>query len=136
MDHYSNLIWTWHVDFRGPKARTPIGPLVKYSKEEYAIEHSGTIQLTRPVYFREEGETLIFDTGEGFVERRSVVRREAPAAVRDSWTRSLADAIDKAAESLGMAVTSKEITNTKATITDTDEDPSLGARTTGSTTPL
>ena len=122
MDHDSNIIWTWHVDFRGQEARTPIGPLVKYGEEEYAIEHSGTIQLTRPVYFRREGETLILDTGEGFVERRTVVRREAPAAVKDAWTRSLADAIDEAAESLGMTVMSKDITNTKATITDTDED--------------
>ena len=121
MDHDSNLIWTMHVDFRGHKARTPIGPLVKYGEEEYAIEHSGTIQLTRPVYFRREGETLILDTGEGFVERRTVVRREAPAADKDAWTRSLADAIDEAAELLGMTVVSKEITNVKGTVTDTDE---------------
>ena len=122
MDHDSNTIWTWHVDFRDPKARTPIGPLVKYGEEQYAVERCGTIQLTRPPYFRREGETLILDTGEGFVTRRTVVRQEAPSAVKDAWTRSLGDAIDEAAESLGMTVLSKEITNTKATITDTDED--------------
>ncbi len=122
MDHDSNIIWTWHVDFRGPNARTPIGPLIKYGEKKYAIEHSGTIQLTRPVYFRREGEILILDTGEGFVERKTVVRRETATAVKDAWTRSLADAIDEAAESLGMTVMSKEITNTKATVTDTDED--------------
>ena len=126
MDHDSNIIWTWHLDFRDPKARTPIGPLVKYGEEEYAVEHSGTIQLTRPEYFRRGGETLILDTGEGFVERRTVVRREASSAAKNAWTRSLAEAIDEAAESLGMTVMSKEITNTKASITETDEDNFTG----------
>ena len=122
MDHYSNIIWTCHMDFRDPKARTPIGPLVQYGEEEYAIERSGTIQLTRPIYFRREGETLIYDTGEGFVERRTVIRREVSAAVKDAWIRSLAETIDEAAESLGMTVVSKEITNVKGTVTDTYED--------------
>ena len=121
MDHDSNIICTWHVDFRDAKVRTLIGPLVKFGKEKYAIEHCGTIQLTRPGYFRKEGETLILDPGEGFVEKRTVVQREAPGPLNDAWTRLLSEVIDEATESLGITVLSKEITLTDATITDTDE---------------
>ena len=101
MDHDGNLIWTWHVDFRVPKVRTPIGPLVKYGEEEYAIEHSGTVQLARPAFFRKEGETLILDTGEGFVEREIGVQLETYSAVN----RALSDAIDEALGPSTMTVT-------------------------------
>ena len=92
MDHDSNLICTGHVDFRAPTARTPIGPLVKYGEEQYAIERCRTIHLARPAYFRKEGETLISDTGEGFVEREIGVRLEAPTAVNQA----ISDAINEA----------------------------------------
>lgn len=101
MDHNGNLICTWHVDFRGHKERTPIGPVVKYGEEEYAIEHRRTIQLARPAYFRREGETLILDTGEGFVEREIGVQLETYSAVNQA----LSDAIDEALGTSRMTVT-------------------------------
>ena len=121
LDHDCNMVATVHVDFRLPDGRSPIGAVVKYGQAKYAIEHSGTIQLTRPPYFRKEGETLIFDKGEGKVIKQTVVRREAPAAVQDEWLQSLDDIVEKAAESLEITVLSKSITMKDATITDTDE---------------
>lgn len=121
LDHASNMVTTIHVDFRMPDERSPIGALVKYSKTEYAVEHSETIQLTRPPYFRKKGETLIYDEGEGRVVKQTIVRRDAPSAVQDEWLQSLDDAVEEAAESLNMTVLSKGITMKDATITDTDE---------------
>ena len=121
LDHDSNMVATMHVDFRMPDERSPIGAVVKYGQAKYAIEHSGTIQLTRPPYFRKESETLIYDKGEGLVIKQTVARREAPAAVQDAWIQSLGDILDEAAESVGLTVLSKNITMKDATITDTDE---------------
>ena len=101
MDHDSNLICTWHVDFRAPTARTPIGPLVKYGEDQYAIERCGTIQLARPAYFRREGETLVLDTGEGFVEREIGVRLEPSTGVNHA----ISDAINEALGPSTMTVT-------------------------------
>lgn len=121
LDHDCNMVATFYMDFRMLDERSPIGVVVKYGKAEHAIEHSNTIQLARPPYFRKEGETLIYDMGEGKVIKQTVAIREAPAAVQDEWIQSLDDALEKAAESLEMTVLSKNITMTDATITDTDE---------------
>ena len=121
LDHDSNMVSTIHVDFRMPDERSPIGAVVKYGQAKYAIEHSGTIQLTRPPYFRKEGETLIYDKGEGLVTKKTVARREAPAAVQDAWIQLLGDVVEKAAESVGLTVLSKSITLKDAIITVTDQ---------------
>ena len=121
LDHDGNMVSTMHVDFRMPDERSPIGAVVKYGQAKYAIEHSETIQLTRPPYFRKEGETLIYDKGEGLVTKKTVARREAPAAVQDAWIQSLGDVVEKAAESVGLTVLSKSITLRDAIITDTDQ---------------
>ena len=121
LDHAGNMVTTIHVDFRMPVERSPIGAVVKYGQAEYAIEHSRTIQLTRPPYFRKEGETLIYDKGEGLVYKKTVARREAPAAVQDEWIQTLGGILDEAAESVGLTVLSKNITMKDATITNTDE---------------
>ena len=121
LDHCGDMVTTVHVDFRMPNERSPIGAVVKYGKAKYAIEHSRNIQLTRPPYFRKEGETLIYDKGEGKVIKQTVARIEAPAAVQEAWTQSMGDILEEVADSLGMTVTSKNITMKDATITDTDE---------------
>ena len=121
LDHGGNMVNTFHVDFRMPDDRSSIGAVVKYGQAKFAIEHSETVQLARPPYFRKEGETLIYDKGEGLVIKKTVTRREAPAAVQEAWIQSLDDAVEKAAESLEMTVLSKSITMKDATITDTDE---------------
>ena len=113
MDHDGNMIMTWHVDFRSPEERTPIGPLVKYGEARYAIDRSRTIQLTRPLYFRKEGETLIQDKGEGLVNRKAVVRRET--SVKRPRFRALKEAAEIAG--LGLTGITARETDTK---TDTD----------------
>ena len=121
LDHTGNMVTTMHVDFRMPDDRSPIGAVVKHGWAKYAIEHRGTIQLARPPHFRKEGETLINDKGEGRVVKKTVVRREAPAAVQNASIQALGDILDEAAESVGLTVISKNITMKDATITDTDE---------------
>ena len=121
LDHGGNMVNTFHVDFRMPDDRSSIGAVIKYGQGKHAIENSGTIQLTRPPYFRKEGETLIYDKGEGKVIKQTVTRREAPSAIQDAWIQSLGDALDEAAESAGLTLLSKNITMKDATITDTDE---------------
>lgn len=121
LDHNGSMVVTFHVDFRMPDERSPIRTVVKYGIAKYAVEHSRTIQLARPPYFRKEGETLIYDKGEGLVTKKTVARREVPAEVQDAWIQSLGGILDEAAESLGMTVISKNITMKDATITDSDE---------------
>ena len=121
LDHDGNVVFTTFVDFRKPDERSPIGAVIKYCQAEYAIEHSRTIQLTRPSYFRKDGETLIYDKGEGLVTKKTVTRREAPAEVQEATIQAVAGILDKAAESAGLTVLSKNITMMEATITDTDE---------------
>ena len=120
LDHDANLVCTSFVDFRKPGERSLIGAVIKYGQAEYAIEHSGTIQLTRPAYFRKEGETLIYDRGEGLVIKKTVARREAPAEVQDATIQAVGGTLDEAFESAGLTVLSKNITMKEATITDTD----------------
>ena len=79
LDHGGNAITSWHVDFRKHDERTPIGAVIKYGQAKYAIERSRTIQLARPSYFRQEGETLIYDRNEGLVTEEIVERRMAIA---------------------------------------------------------
>ena len=43
--------------------------LVKGSERRFAIDSCGTIQLCTPSYFREDGESLIWDMQEGYVSR-------------------------------------------------------------------
>ena len=121
LTHDGNMVATFHVDFRMLDERSPIRAVVKYGRAKYDIERSGTIQLTRPPYFRKEGENLIYDKGEGLVIKQTVARHEAPAAVQEAWIQALGDVVEKAAESLKMTVLSKNITMKDATITNTDE---------------
>lgn len=91
MDHDANLISTWHLDFRPPAERSPIGQLVKYSRAEHAVERCKTIQLARPPYFRRQGETLIHDENEA--QATKVLRREGvPLAVAQAWKQQAREA--------------------------------------------
>ena len=121
LNHDAHMVSTIYVDFRMPDERSPIEAVIKYGEAKHAIGLSETIQLARPPYFRKEGETLIYDKGEGKVIKKTVTRREAPAEVQDAWIQSLSDILDEAAASAGMTVLSKDITMNDAIITDTDE---------------
>ena len=65
-----NLIISTYIDLREHENRTPITTLIKGCKEQYAIEKCNTIRLSRPALFREFGERLIRDPGEGHAEHK------------------------------------------------------------------
>ncbi len=109
LDHDANMISTWHLDFRPPAERLPIGQLVKYSRVEHAIERCKTIQLARPLCFRQQGETLIHDENEAQVTK--VVKREGvPLAVAEAWQRQLDDYLRSMAALMGYKVLDCNIT--------------------------
>ena len=102
IDHDGNMIVTSHVDFRLPGERTSIGALIKYSQEKFAIERSLTVKLSKPGWFRQDGETLIYDGREGFATRETVVQREVPFSDDEqARTQSLNDDINRAIELSG-----------------------------------
>ena len=76
--HDGNMTITWHVDFRTPHERSPIGPLIKCCETEFAIERCKTVKLAKPSHFRQEGETLIYDPREGLATIETSVRCEVP----------------------------------------------------------
>ena len=73
MDEEGHLIISTYVDLRERKNRVPITTLVKGCREQYAIENCNTIRLSRPSLFREFGEGLIRDPGEGHAEHKEVL---------------------------------------------------------------
>lgn len=123
IDHDGNLIGTWHVDFRKPQERSPIGAVIKYGEEEWAAERKRTIKLARPRHFRQDGETLIYDQGEGFVTRETVVQREVPVS-DDEQSRNLAlnDDINRALELSGETAARVKGTPKSRVVTDTKKD--------------
>ncbi len=72
IDDEGNLIISTYIDLREHENRTPITTLIKVCKEQYAIEKCNTIRLSRPALFRECGEGLIRDPGEGHAEHKEV----------------------------------------------------------------
>ena len=123
MDHNGSLIGTWHVDFRTSHERSPIGPLIRYCQAEFAIERRRTIKLTKPPYYRREGETLIYDKSEGLVTKEKVVRREVPiSAIEHARIQSLNDDINRALELSGQGRVTINTTMKSHTVTHTDRD--------------
>ena len=123
MDHNGVLVATWHVDFRTPSERSQIGAVIKFSEADIAIERSGTIKLTKPPYYRQEGETLIYDPREGLVTKETVVRREVPVPTAEhARIQSLSDDINRALELSGEEGVTVNTTRKSRTITDTDRD--------------
>ena len=109
LDHDANVISTWHLDFRPPAERSSIGQLVKYSRAEHAIDRCKTIQLARPPYFRQQGETLIHDENEAQVTR-VVTREGVPLAVAQAWKRQVDDYLRSMAALMGYKVLDCNIT--------------------------
>ena len=119
MDHDANLISTWHIDFRPPAERSPIGQLVKYSRAEHAVEQCKTIKLARPACFRQQGETLIHDVNEAQVTK--AVRCEGvPLAVAQAWKRQIDDYLRSMAALMGYKVLDCNITLVDPTTVDHD----------------
>ena len=67
------LITTTYIDLRDPEQRLPIPILVKACNSKYVPKTSRTLRISKPESFREYGENLIRDPGEGNASREIVV---------------------------------------------------------------
>ena len=72
LDHFGNLIWPIHVDFRPSSERVPINRLVKGCHTEHAIETRQTVLISKPSRFRDLGENLIRDPGEAYASQKVI----------------------------------------------------------------
>lgn len=66
IDHFGNMIMVNYVDLRDQPERNLIPLLVKGCRTEHAIENGATVQISTPQTFRNRGENLIRDSGEGY----------------------------------------------------------------------
>ena len=73
IDHWGNLISSVYVDLRQPAERSPIALLVKGCRREHAIEDSRDVKISNPKIFRDQGENLIRDPGEGYFSESRVL---------------------------------------------------------------
>ena len=102
LDHHSNLINTCYVDFRMPHERSSIEAVIKFSSGRYSIEHCKAIKLARPSHFRMQGETLIYDTGEGIAIKETVTQSDSPILDMEyAAVQLLEDEINRAIELSG-----------------------------------
>ena len=74
IDHFGNLIAVIHIDLRHPSARHPIPSIVKGCRPEHAIENGSDVKISTPRTFRNQGENLILDLGEGYFHDSETVQ--------------------------------------------------------------
>ena len=93
--------------------------MVKGSPRRFAIEHCGSIRLSKPDVFRNQGETLISDLGEGVTRREEsseTVRVDDPVEL--ALAVGVSDEMNRGAEAIGStrrhAVNSTKTTNKKS----------------------
>ena len=123
VDNHNNLIITAHIDFRMPQERSPVGAVLKYSPERFSIEGSKTIKIARPSHFRRNGETLIYDTGEGRATKESVTQSESPISDDErAMTQSLDDDVNRAIKLSGNSGARIKTTLHTGTITHTHRE--------------
>ncbi|MDE2744702.1 MAG: hypothetical protein OXI41_01780 [Chloroflexota bacterium] len=85
------VIRTAFLDFRKPAARAPVHNLVKVCESEFALESCGSIQISKPEAYRDEGETLQSDPEEARPSRVEALEESiddpqelAEASLRDA----------------------------------------------------
>ena len=66
IDDAGHMISVTFVDLRESTNRIPISTLVKACERRFAIEAYKRIRISKPGLFREFGENLIRDVGEGY----------------------------------------------------------------------
>ena len=64
-DDAGNSVVVWRADARAPTDRTPVTTLVKCAKQIHAMHSLRTIRISKPARFRDYGEGLVRDSGEG-----------------------------------------------------------------------
>lgn len=73
IDHWGNFISSIYVDLRRPSERLPVALLVKGCRREHAIEDGSDVKISNPKSFRDQGENLIRDPGEGYFSESRVL---------------------------------------------------------------
>ena len=109
-----HMVMTTFVDFRDLPDRTPITELVKLCEQQFAPETLGTVRVSKPEMFRDDGETLISDPEEARVSRVTSYseRINDPGDLAEAEVRS--NESNRAAELAGSAMRHKT-TGTKQT---------------------
>lgn len=105
-----HLIGTIYVDLRGPEQRLPIPTLVKACNTKYAPEISRALRVSKPELFREYGENLIRDPGEGNASRETLVAERIDHPDDLARARLLNSEHNRASELAGSLITTN--TNT------------------------
>ena len=73
IDDAGHMIFSVYVDLRSAANRTPITTLVKACEKRFAIDSCKRIRISKPSRFREYGENLIRDLGEGYSKNTTYV---------------------------------------------------------------
>ena len=105
IDHFGNLLWSIYVDFRAPAERYPIDGLIKGCREEYAIEISREILISKPSRFRHFGESLIRDPGEAYASHEEMTLEEVDDPNHLAEARRRDKAVNRASELVGASYT-------------------------------
>ena len=119
LDDAGHLILTYSLDFRDPEHRTPISTLLKLCEKRYAPENLGTIRISKPDQFRNNGETLISDPGEARVSRVTQYTEVVDDAHHLAEERLRAGEANRAAELAGASIR-RTPARTKRTRRNTD----------------
>jgi len=113
-----HVIGATSVDFRDPADRLPIANLAKLCEKRFAPEIAGTVRISKPESFRNDGETLISDPEETRITRITshAERINDPTDLAESATRNSES--NRAAELAGSTMR-RHTTGTKRRKSDT-----------------
>ena len=71
IDEAGHYVFPVYVDLREPANQLPVTTLVRACAKQDAIEICHRIRISKPELYRENGESLIRDLGEGYASRTS-----------------------------------------------------------------
>ena len=105
IDEGGNYIFPTYADQREPADRSPITILVRACAKQYAIENCKRIRISKPELYREYGESLVRDPGEGYASRTWLVSEKVNDPNDLAAVRSLDDERNRASQLVGSEVT-------------------------------
>ena len=101
MDDAGHMIGVTYVDLRDSAKRIPITTLVKACERRFAIEAYKRVRISKPDLFREYGENLIRDDGEGYASLTTFAEERvnhpddlAEARLRDDESNRSSELVD------------------------------------------
>ena len=118
IDHFGNVIMPIFVDFRDPSHRQPVATLIKGCRQEYAIETSRRILISKSDRFRKFGENLIWDPAEAHASISDILFEAVDDPHDLDEARQHDQALDRSSELAGFPAT-HTTTSTRRTRTHT-----------------